>query len=51
MKFREIIEPNRSPRIETMIKLNDHTVLVATSDTIYAINPINNKIEEVEFEK
>lgn len=49
MKFRDIIEVNRSPKIEAMAKLNDHTFIICTSDSVYAANLINNSLEEVDF--
>ncbi len=50
MKFREVIEYNRSPRIENIYGYKD-IIFMATSDTLYAFNVNSNKIEEVEFTK
>lgn len=51
MKFREVVEVNRSPKIEGVLKIHDGLLFVYTSDSIYGIDLMNNTIEEVEFTK
>lgn len=51
MKFREVVEVNRSPKIEGMVKLNDSHMLLHTTDSVYMFNTNTNCIDEVEFVK
>lgn len=51
MKFREVVEVNRSPKIEGIVKLNDSHCILYTSDSVYMFNTNTNRCDEVDFVK
>jgi len=51
MKFREVVEVNRSPKIEGLLKLNDSHTVLHTTDSVYVWNTDTNRIDEVDFKR
>lgn len=51
MKFRDVVETNRSPKIEGIVKLNDSHCILYTSDNVYMFNTDTNRIDQVDFKR
>lgn len=51
MKWKETIDRTKHVKPMLMHKINEHTLWIATEDSIYSINLNSNKLEEVEFVK
>lgn len=51
MKWKETIDRTKHVKPFLMHKINEHTLWIATEDSIYSINLNNNKLEEVDFVK